>query len=98
MSPPLPWALLALGMREPSPMLTTNRGRGPMATRPIFIRSGKEGLGLSPDLFDGPRHKECLLRQVVALPLDDLLEPPHRVRHLDIAARNAGELPGYEKE
>src|SRR5690606_18774972 len=52
-------------------------------------------LGPLEDVLDGAAHEEGLLRNVVVLALEDLLEAPDRVLHLHVLAGNAGELLGH---
>src|SRR5687768_6671004 len=54
-------------------------------------------LGLVDGLADVADEIERLLRQLVVLALDDLLEALHGVADLHVAAGRAGELLGHEE-
>src|SRR6185436_6669629 len=54
-------------------------------------------LGLLEHLFDAPDQVERLLRQIVVLAVDDLLEAAHRVLDRHVLPLETGELLGDEE-
>src|SRR5687767_8352842 len=59
--------------------------------------SGVHPPGLFDGFLDGADHVERLLRELVVLALDDLLEPADGVRDRHVLPLEAGELLGHEE-
>src|SRR5450432_147849 len=68
--------------------------RVPMLVAARFLL---ELLVARPHVIEAALHVERLLRDVVALAVDDLLEAAHGVLDLDVLARRAGEGLGHEE-
>src|SRR6266508_2836419 len=75
---------------QPSPRRARRlRLLGPVSARTSFHVTHLPGL--FHGLVDAAHHVEGLLRQVIVLALDDLLEPADRVAQLDVPSLLAGE-------
>src|ERR1044071_7779225 len=56
-----------------------------------YLRTLGNSIRLFADIFNCTRHHECLLRQVVAFPIENFAEAAHGFFEWDIASINAGE-------